>query len=353
MDKPLISIIIPVYNSQDYLQKCLDSIVNQTYENLEIIIVNDGSTDNSGAIIDEYAKSDKRIMAFHKSNGGIGSAYNLALKHTTGDYITFVDSDDWAKLNLYEELIKTAKGKDPDFVSFGKAYVNSMGEFLKYNQRADKEIEGKDEILKFHFEKMKHPGLGRLFKKELFADVEIFNQNIGIDEMLTPQLLAKCNKAVYTSKVLYNILVREDSVSRITYSDKKISETLLVYQFICEFAAREMPDFVEYLQIKYLNVLFSLRAQNVRYDFFLQKETATHLFNEYHKQYLSLNNNKLFIQQSLLLKTRMYLLTKAPRLFHLFMSVLSYTNQWLKRITCRYTRIDIRICPARKNQKSL
>lgn len=95
MEKKLISIIVPVYNAEKYLQKCLDSILEQTYQNLEIIIVNDGSTDNSGQICQEYEKKDSRIIYIEKENGGVSDTRNTGLDRMTGSYVTFVDSDDW------------------------------------------------------------------------------------------------------------------------------------------------------------------------------------------------------------------------------------------------------------------
>lgn len=101
----LLSVIVPVYNVEQYLSQCLDSIVGQTYSNLEIILVNDGSTDSSGAICDEYSRRDSRIRVIHKENGGQGSARNLGLATATGDYVSFIDSDDWIDLCMYESAV--------------------------------------------------------------------------------------------------------------------------------------------------------------------------------------------------------------------------------------------------------
>lgn len=103
--KPKISVIVPVYNVERFLSKCLDSIINQTYENLEIILVNDGSPDNCGLICDEYAEKDNRITVIHKKNKGISSARNSGLNIATGEYIGFVDSDDWIHKKMFEDLI--------------------------------------------------------------------------------------------------------------------------------------------------------------------------------------------------------------------------------------------------------
>lgn len=104
-----ISVIVPVYNAEKYLDRCVESIVAQTYKNLEIILVDDGSTDNSPAICDAWAKKDSRIRVIHKKNGGVSSARNAGLDACTGDYIGFADADDWMEPDMYEVLIGNAK----------------------------------------------------------------------------------------------------------------------------------------------------------------------------------------------------------------------------------------------------
>ena len=105
MKKKLITIIVPVYNVADYLERCIYSIINQTYKNLEIILVDDGSTDDSGLMCDDFASKDKRIKVIHKKNGGLSDARNVAIDIATGDYITFVDSDDYIELDMKVLLI--------------------------------------------------------------------------------------------------------------------------------------------------------------------------------------------------------------------------------------------------------
>ena len=112
----LISVIIPVYNVEQYLSKCLDSVVNQTYKNLEVILVDDGSTDNSGKICDEFALKDNRIIVIHKSNGGLSSARNEGLKFAKGQYVGFVDSDDYIEIGMYEKLLEVSLKYGSDVV---------------------------------------------------------------------------------------------------------------------------------------------------------------------------------------------------------------------------------------------
>ncbi len=127
-----ISIIIPVYNSSKYLKKCLDSLVNQTVDDIEIIMVNDGSTDNSEKIIKEYQKQDKRIKLINKQNGGQASARNLGLKQAKGEYISFIDSDDYVDINLCKDTLKKATNENYDIVVFDYYIVVDSEE--KYNK---------------------------------------------------------------------------------------------------------------------------------------------------------------------------------------------------------------------------
>ena len=108
MSEPKISVIVPVYKVEPYLRKCLDSIVGQTYQNLEIILVDDGSPDGCGAICDEYAAQDKRVRVIHKANGGVSSARNAGLTAATGEWIGWVDSDDWIEPDMYERMLELA-----------------------------------------------------------------------------------------------------------------------------------------------------------------------------------------------------------------------------------------------------
>jgi len=115
-DQVNVSIIVPVYNVEKYLEKCLESIINQTLKNLEIICVNDGSTDNSLQILEDYAKKDQRIKIINKKNRGSGAAKNTGMKNASGEYIGFVDSDDWVDLAMFEKLYNRAKSQKSDMV---------------------------------------------------------------------------------------------------------------------------------------------------------------------------------------------------------------------------------------------
>ena len=131
-NNPLVTVIVPVYKVEPYLRRCLDSIVNQTYKNLEIILIDDGSPDNCGVICDEYAENDKRIKVIHKENGGVSRARNEGINVARGEYIAFVDSDDYIEPDLVEKSCIAVEKSGSDFLKFGiyEEYYKSNGELL-------------------------------------------------------------------------------------------------------------------------------------------------------------------------------------------------------------------------------
>ncbi len=148
MDNPLISIIIPVYNTEKYLPACLDSILAQTYTNFEAILVDDGSKDGSGRICDEYAEKDSRFVVVHKDNEGVAKARITAFEHSKGELITFIDSDDYVSPLYLEKLAKPIIEKDADMVSCDYSYVNEKGQKTEFAAKLTGRYEG-DNLTKF------------------------------------------------------------------------------------------------------------------------------------------------------------------------------------------------------------
>ena len=132
MDEPLVSVIVPVYKVESYIQACLDSIVGQTYKNLEIVLIDDGSPDRSGVICDEYAMRDGRIKVLHKKNGGVSEARNLGLKYATGDWVTFVDADDWIDPEHVRQLVETTQNRRVDCVICGYIQEYPHATFVRH-----------------------------------------------------------------------------------------------------------------------------------------------------------------------------------------------------------------------------
>ena len=205
----LVSIIVPVYNVEKYLERCLDSLVNQTLKDIEIILVDDGSTDSSGRICDEYAKKDKRIKVIHKENGGQCSARNIGLDIAEGQYIGFVDSDDFIKLDMYKILYLVMKEYRADIAKCNFEDVIN-GERMKYKQSdliTVYDTEGAlnnfiNEPYKFnkHFKAIMWDGL---YKRQLFEEIRFPEGFIYEEGFVLPKLFLKSKKLIHIDKNLY------------------------------------------------------------------------------------------------------------------------------------------------------
>ena len=227
-----ISVIIPVYNSEPYLRKCLDSVVNQTYRNLEILLVDDGSTDNSGRICNEYAAKDNRIKVFRKDNGGVSSARNIGLKNFTGDYLGFVDSDDWLEPDMYEILYNAINNNN---VHISVVCFTRDTEDSSIVERGREEIPNKiltqKEMLLYLFRLAKYAGFYSALWNKLFKADIIRNSNLTFDKkfeisedlwFIAKLILFDKYTGIYVNKPLYHYLQRGDSLIRSYSIERKL-----------------------------------------------------------------------------------------------------------------------------------
>ena len=212
-EKALISIIIPVYKVEKYLEKCIQSVINQTYENLQIILVDDGSPDNCGKICDEYAQKDHRIEVIHKSNGGLSDARNKGLEIAKGEYIGFIDSDDYIESDMYEVLYNLLKQYNA-YVSICNFYTVSQGKIAIKNAENGIKEYNRIEILKEVLldNNIQSYAWNKLYKKELFDEIKYPVGKKYEDIGTTFYLLEKCNKVVVTGKPEYYYINRQDSI---------------------------------------------------------------------------------------------------------------------------------------------
>lgn len=220
MENDLISIIIPVYKVEKYLEKCIESVLKQTYTNLQIILVDDGSPDNCGKICDEYAKKDPRIEVIHKVNGGLSDARNVGIAKAKGKYIGFVDSDDYIKEDMYEILINLIKEYDAD-VSICNLYdVIDGKEYIRNNENGIQEYSRLEILKEVLLDKnIQSYAWNKLYKKELFDEIKYPIGKKYEDIGTTFYVFEKCNKIVVTSESEYYYLKRSDSlVNNVTES---------------------------------------------------------------------------------------------------------------------------------------
>lgn len=222
MEKKLVSVIVPVYNVENYLKKCINSIINQTYKNLEIILVDDGSTDKSGKICDEYKLKDKRIKVIHKDNGGLSDARNFGLDVATGEYITFVDSDDFINSKMIEDFYNAIIKFNCDIV-FGKTknYSNYEQREESLKRCIDSAIlKTKEECLKNININIYNTAYPKLYKSFIFKNLR-FPKGINYeDSYIAPYVYELINNVVILPYNYYYRYIRENSIVHSKFSKK-------------------------------------------------------------------------------------------------------------------------------------
>lgn len=224
MEKPLISIVIPVYNVESYLEQCVETVIGQVYENIEIILIDDGSTDNSGKICDELVKKDKRIKVIHKKNGGLSDARNYGLDIAKGEYISFIDSDDYVEKTYINELYESILAKKAD-IAVGEYYVvSNRNKKIETNIRMiEKEYTNIEGVLDLLYQKnMTSSACAKLYKKELFDDVRFPLHKLHEDVPVVYKLFLKSKKIVYINNKLYYYYQREGSIVNSTFRKEKL-----------------------------------------------------------------------------------------------------------------------------------
>lgn len=212
-----ISVIVPVYKVEKFLPKCIDSISNQTVKNLEIILVNDGSPDKCGEICNSYAIKDSRIRVIHKENGGLSDARNRGLDVATGDYVSFIDSDDYVHEKFYETLLSLmdTHGADIAQCGFVKVYEETVNNSLPDSEEEKRTVLNNIDALNNLYSN--HDGSAvvvwnKLYKRELLQNIRFPIGRIHEDEFTTYKILYSINKMVITSRKLYYYFQRADSI---------------------------------------------------------------------------------------------------------------------------------------------
>jgi glycosyltransferase involved in cell wall biosynthesis len=217
MEKPLISVIIPVYNVEDYLHKCLDSIISQTYENLEIIVVNDGSTDNSAQICEEYAKKDSRIKLLHKENGGLSSARNAGLDIADGEYIGFVDSDDFIEKNMYERMLNALKEYSANLVICSYFSDREIKYPCEKSMLADVDF-----VFKLYLKDyIQAYACNKLYSREIFREIRYTDGILFEDMDVFLRIIQKAGKTVLLNDKLYHYVQRENSITNSKFNPRQ------------------------------------------------------------------------------------------------------------------------------------
>lgn len=247
----LISIVVPVYNVEKYLNRCIDSIINQTYSNIEIILVNDGSKDNSGNICDSYAAKDERIKVIHKENGGLSDARNVGIENSTGEYMCFIDSDDFISDKMIEKMREKIMNTHSDIVICNRIhFYNEREQHIKYKIIEGNLIMNAEEAIKElnSFRYFDMSACSKLYKSSLFEKLKFPKGKLSEDAYIMYLLFDNSNKITYFSDPLYYYYQRQNSISK----DSKIN-----YDFIeaaekqMFFIERKYPALKKYVRSAY------------------------------------------------------------------------------------------------------
>ncbi len=232
-ESPLISVIVPVYNVEEYLTQCIESIINQTYTNLEIILVDDGSTDQSGKICDEYAIKDDRIQVIHKENRGVGSARNVGLDTSKGEYVSFVDSDDYVDKNYIKILLKQMLEHNVQVSICNLAITDKKNTTIRYKDKINGVITTDIVIKKILNFELGCSACGKLYRHDLITDIRFSDYIFGEDLEFVIKVLSMISNVFLSSRCLYYYIMNLDSIVHSGFSYSKFL-SLQVFKEILE-----------------------------------------------------------------------------------------------------------------------
>lgn len=294
----LLSVIVPVYNVEAYLCRCVDSILSQSYRELEVILVDDGSKDASGRICDEYARRDSRVRVIHKENGGLSSARNAGLEAAKGDYLTFVDSDDWIEPESYGPMIDLLEENGAALVCGGRYDVDgktgekTLGLCPKKTERiSGEEMAGRI----FLWDGCDSSACDKLYRRRLFETLRYPEGKVCEDVCVTYKIVLEAGNAVLWSRTYYNYFHRPGSITTAAVSEKSFHfsrHTAEIYPFIRENYPRIEPQarFLRVRSLSHILLLLDQAEQTTRQRFAgeyrqarkeLQKHTGFFLTSPY------------------------------------------------------------------------
>lgn len=248
-DYGMISVIIPVYNVEEYIRQCLDSVINQTYKNLQIILIDDGSTDKSGIICDEYASKDNRITVVHQRNGGAGAAKNTGLELIKGKYFSIIDSDDYIETIMYSLMISKLQEYEVDIVQclFSNVFKNKTVE-RKYIVKGKKirKSSAKNFLREYLYDWKYAIFWNKLFKSSLLGDIRFPIGRKIDDEFFTYKLVCNANMVLNITDSLYYYRMRESSVMNETQNKRLIYDRIDCFIERYHYIASKVPKLSKY-----------------------------------------------------------------------------------------------------------
>ncbi len=368
MENELISIIVPIYNVENYLRQCLDSLINQTYKNLEIIVINDGSTDNSGVICQEYAQKDNRIIYIEKENGGQSEARNMGLDRMTGSYVTFVDSDDWVEPNYIEVLYKKLLEYCAD-IAVGNYYSYDEQEgvfyFHIFGDSYYEKVYDNVSIFENLYEskQMKNFALicvaGKLYKAGLFEDLRFEVGKLGEDGYLNQKLYLLAKSTIYLNAGLYAYRQREGSSSR-KWTEKwmqalvdAMSERITLLASMGYPLEKHLEVYRQLLEVSLANGQASGLSDTATYKEFEMKRTLLNQLSiqeQKEKKAIVLAANHAYAEQVV---TTIKSICYHNRSIRFYLINSDFPNEWFKQLNKRLEGYDSEIINCRVTSEQI
>ena len=262
--KDLISIIVPVYNVEKFLPRCIDSLIAQTYSNIEIILVDDGSTDSSGTICDKYAAKFNNVKAVHTVNMGLSAARNEGVRNSSGAFIGFIDSDDWAEIDMFQILYNILQENGADFSACGLIDEYGTETDLKRNDNLISYTANQEETFKQILKNNMFYGYAwnKLFKKEILGNLTFDEKLLSCEDIdFTVRYAAKTKKSAFTSEKLYHYRHHALSMTGdFSYNPRKLS-VLDAYENIMPFYSEFCNSYLSAIHTNYLKIAINIKGR--------------------------------------------------------------------------------------------
>ena len=319
-----LSVIVPVYNIKQYLERCIDSILEQTFVEYELILVDDGSTDGSGELCEDYKKIDNRIKVIHKKNGGLSSARNAGLKVANGDFISFIDGDDYIENRMYEVMVDAAERTKKDIVVCGRiTHLNDNWQKVDFNV-SNEVIYSRKEAIKeiLLMENIDVSACDKIFRRELFEKIRYPEGEINEDAAIIFELLKSANGIVQVGTPFYHYVYRGNSISKSKYTHR-----FYVAYLNCIKAQKQIVD--EYPDLLGLSKIYCTKVcgallQSISED----KELMKKYKNDYktYKQLFNKGFGLLLIESKTNIKAKIKYIFVYFNLFWLFLEVKKSIN---------------------------
>lgn len=288
----LISIIVPVYNVEQYLEKCVNSIINQTYKNLEIILVDDGATDSSGKLCDELAKIDNRIKVYHKENGGLSDARNYGVERATGEYIGFVDSDDYIDAEMYEKLYEAIKKENVDVAECNLKIIYPEREEL-FTEQNYYNVCTKQEYLEEYLkiEKIFGSVWTKLISRKIAKELLFPKGKLYEDTYYAYDLINVANSFVLIDSPSYNYLMRENSITNSKFNPR-IFDLIEIVEKFHKTTYKNYPGLKEAADCRKMYAYFSVLNSILLEDEFKNNLYYAQIINYFKENYKAILKNK-------------------------------------------------------------